>query len=534
MLNHGPQITPHPTRLPSALDEHRILAWVASDVASALRVALPARPLLNFSELAPLLAALDAGAALLVLDESTLASAEFHRLVERLAQQPDWSELPIIFLRTAPSDPGLLGQALALGRITALDWPAGPKLLAAAIGAAELARERQYRLRNQLLAPPAPAPPAEVTDQRAAQTLKHATELTQDEQRERQRLTHVLHGDVQQLLVAAKLGTARLRGRTSSARELRQRVDRVSSLLDQAIATTRALTAELSPPTLPEGGLAAVLRWLARELENHHRLRVHVSAEPAAEPLAEDVRVLLYLAARELLLKAARQTGTGDLWLSLERLPADRVGLIIQDLGSGLDDAGDQLGLFGIRERIELIGGGVTLSSGPGRSMRIVLKAPRRLPVPAERQRPSLNQPSPCGAAPSQDAQSRQHAADRIRVLLADDHAALRHGLGSMLAEYSDIEVIGEADDGMTAVELARRLQPDIILMDVTMPRLGGIEATRQIVGELPRVRVIGLSMHEEETIALAMREAGAVAYLAKCGDTDDLIVAIRNVTARC
>jgi DNA-binding NarL/FixJ family response regulator len=116
----------------------------------------------------------------------------------------------------------------------------------------------------------------------------------------------------------------------------------------------------------------------------------------------------------------------------------------------------------------------------------------------------------------------------KIRVLLADDHAVLRAGMTSLLNDEPDIEVVGEACDGQMAVELAVDLQPDVILMDMTMPRLNGIEATRRIIAQLPHVRIIGLSMHEHESVAVAMRKAGAKAYLTKDGHSEALIDAIR------
>lgn len=119
----------------------------------------------------------------------------------------------------------------------------------------------------------------------------------------------------------------------------------------------------------------------------------------------------------------------------------------------------------------------------------------------------------------------------RIRVLLADDHQILREGLASLLADEPDMEVVGEAGDGQEAIELARSTAPDVILMDVTMPGVDGIQATRQITSEISNVRVIGLSMHEEEDMAKAMRAAGASAYLSKGGPSEALIAAIRGHT---
>lgn len=117
----------------------------------------------------------------------------------------------------------------------------------------------------------------------------------------------------------------------------------------------------------------------------------------------------------------------------------------------------------------------------------------------------------------------------KIRVLLADDHRILRNALASMLADEQDLEIVGEAGDGVEAVELASQYRPDVILMDITMPRLNGIEATRRITATWPQVRVIGLSMHEEEGMAAQMREAGASAYLTKGGSPDQLLATIRR-----
>jgi DNA-binding NarL/FixJ family response regulator len=120
----------------------------------------------------------------------------------------------------------------------------------------------------------------------------------------------------------------------------------------------------------------------------------------------------------------------------------------------------------------------------------------------------------------------------KIRVLLADDHTMMREGLALLLRQEPDIEMVGEAFDGEGAVELAGRLRPDVVVMDVTMPRLNGIEATRRIVAELAGVSVIALSMHEEADMAAAMRAAGASDYVTKDSPPDVLVAAIRACAA--
>ncbi|MEX0742406.1 MAG: response regulator transcription factor [Phycisphaeraceae bacterium] len=120
-----------------------------------------------------------------------------------------------------------------------------------------------------------------------------------------------------------------------------------------------------------------------------------------------------------------------------------------------------------------------------------------------------------------------------IRVLLADDHKILRDGLANLLREQPDIVLVGEVGDGQAAVDRTRELHPDVVVMDITMPRLTGIEATRMITRELPDVRIIGLSMHEHEDMASAMHNAGAVAYLTKDGDVEALIRAIRDAARK-
>jgi DNA-binding NarL/FixJ family response regulator len=121
-------------------------------------------------------------------------------------------------------------------------------------------------------------------------------------------------------------------------------------------------------------------------------------------------------------------------------------------------------------------------------------------------------------------------SSDNIRVVLADDHAIVRAGLKAVLARATDIEVVGEASDGEEAVAMAKRLDPDVLVMDVSMPKLDGIGATKALTERGPRPRVLVLTMHVEEEYLVPLLEAGAAGYLVKSIADRDLVDAIRAV----
>jgi len=119
-----------------------------------------------------------------------------------------------------------------------------------------------------------------------------------------------------------------------------------------------------------------------------------------------------------------------------------------------------------------------------------------------------------------------------VRILLADDHTIVLQGLSRFLREQPGLEVVGQAKDGPKAVELARELAPDVVIMDISMPGLSGVEATRVIHSEKPEIKIIGLSMHASKRYVQEMYKAGASGYLLKDCDFDELVAAINAVAA--
>lgn len=121
---------------------------------------------------------------------------------------------------------------------------------------------------------------------------------------------------------------------------------------------------------------------------------------------------------------------------------------------------------------------------------------------------------------------------DRIRLLLADDHIILRQGTAELLRREPDLEIVGEADNGQQAVELAQTFKPNIVVMDVRMPVLSGIEATRRIRESLPNVQVLVLTAHDDDQYIFSLLQAGASGYLLKTAPVSELVKAIRQVWA--
>jgi two-component system response regulator NreC len=117
-----------------------------------------------------------------------------------------------------------------------------------------------------------------------------------------------------------------------------------------------------------------------------------------------------------------------------------------------------------------------------------------------------------------------------IKIVIADDHTIFRSGLNMLLNSEPDITVVGEAEDGAVAVELAQKLSPDVILMDIGMPTLNGIEATEKIKELDPQIRILVLTMHRSDDYFFKMLEAGASGYILKGAETNELINAVRSV----
>lgn len=346
-----------------------------------------------------------------------------------------------------------------------------------------------------------------------------ASELALTEQRERRRIAQELHDQVGHALAGIKFRLGELSDRLHDPIIMES-----LELLEQAIKSSRNLTYELSPPVLHELGLGAALEWLVHQLRANYGIAGEYIDDRQPKPLGEDLRVVLFQSVRELLMNIAKHSKASS--ARVEAQVKDAVLCItVSDDGVGFDPhalkkpghPNGGFGLFSIRERLAHLGAQINIVSARGRGTKIELLSPLQSATP----QPAVNG-TEVAIVPQR----------KIRIVIADDQTLTREGLRLLLEKIPDIEVIGEAADGEAAVDICRRITPDVVVMDIAMPKLNGIEATKRILAEQPQIKVIGLSMHADGQFVLEMLRAGAAGYLLKDCAQQDLAQAIHAVDA--
>jgi signal transduction histidine kinase len=359
-------------------------------------------------------------------------------------------------------------------------------------------------------------------ERRARQLQKLTLELTQAEERERRRIAVILHEDLQQQIAGARFYLNAMRNQAPSKQQ-QACLEKVDTLLAETIEQSRRLSYDLSPAVVHMNDLADVLPWLAQRMDAQHGLSVRMSFLGDMKLHSEALATFLFRAAQEMLFNVIKHAHVREAAIRVRRI-GRYVCLSVSDVGRGFDleelEGTSGFGLFSIRERAELLGGRMKVKSTKGRGSRLRIMVPDGRPVVA---------PPPAVTDVPQPRAAGLPSNGALHVLLVDDHEVVRAGLAALVRETRGLELVGEAPDGRRAIDMAVGLRPDVVLMDVSMPLMGGDRATRQIKACLPRTRVIALSMYDEAEKKEKMLEAGAEGYILKTVSGDELLAAIRG-----
>lgn len=354
-----------------------------------------------------------------------------------------------------------------------------------------------------------------------------ASRLSKAEEQERQRLASELHDNLGQMLAVSKMKVDLLAGEQLPQQILGE-IEEVQQGIEEALVYTRDLMSDLKPPpSLDKEDVRASIEWVAQKMEKHD-LTVEVIDDGDPKITTEEIRTTLLQCVRELLFNVIKHTSTQQARVKMKRLE-NRVEIKVQDEGEGFDMQNNELapaedggfGLFNIQERLDLLGGSMEMVSSPGDGTTIILQAPLKgvqkaaVTGPLTEHQPELS--------------LREKDLQNIRVVLADDHHMIREGLKKIVEAETDLVVVGEAASGQEAIDLAREHTPEVVVMDINMPEINGIEATQRITTELSNVRVIGLSLHDHQEVVDSMRQAGASAYLTKNEAFETLCATIRS-----
>ncbi len=364
----------------------------------------------------------------------------------------------------------------------------------------------------------------DLTERRQAEAERARTELLSRlvfaQEDERRRIAREMHDQFGEQLTALNRGIAALQEACGESPELAGHVQALEKIARQIDRDVDQLVWQLRPTALDDLGLRAALANYVLDWSR----RVSIPAELHTsglldERLSPDAETTLYRIAQEALTNVAKHSRASRVDVILER-QADSVRLIVEDDGVGFDASRDR---HGEDDRPEMDSAcsecrsARPWSARRSRSNRQQGKAPRS----------SCGWPSPAPLRRNQKL-TMNELTTTLRVLLADDHVTVRHGLRLLIDGQPDMKVIAEASDGTTAIQRALDLKPDVVVMDISMPGMNGLVATRTLKQARPHLAVITLTRHGDDAYLQELLRAGVSGYVLKQSAPSELLQAIR------
>lgn len=295
----------------------------------------------------------------------------------------------------------------------------------------------------------------------------------------------------------------------------------------------RPLNKELVPEIMLQEDLGHIIKWLCKHMEKNHGLIVTLSEDGEIKIRNEDIRLFLYQSVQELILNVVNHSGMKFAGVKLSKDKNNGLQITVSDDGRGFDPASlpkrmkldNTLGLYAMLEQISRLKGSMELKTVPGEGISGTFTLPVEVVQSPDRPKHEIPLEKTAGA-------NRGERGGKTRVLVADDHRLVREGIIALFENDPGINIVGEASNGKEAVEMALNIAPDVILMDVNMPGIDGIEATRTISAIQPEIRIVGLSIDDDETTMYAMLSAGASDFLSKNSNASQIKTMVQKRTS--
>ena len=387
----------------------------------------------------------------------------------------------------------------------------------------------------------------DVTELTEANKSLHASEnslhalsarLLQSRDLERRSMARDLHDITGQELAVIMMSLSQLsNGLERPEFDAHAAIADVSALVRKIEGEIRTLSYVLHPPLLDDLGLASALGWYVDGFAKRSEIAVRLDLPPALPRLSKEKEIAIFRVVQESLTNVLRHSGSASARI---RADADEkiLRLYVEDSGRGFSvpslaarkDRNTKfgVGVLSMRERLQQLGGTLEIESSSS-GTRVNVEMPLKISdeeVSAGGLTGEIAYPADMPSQPLDNLEPNS----RRRILIADDHELMRRGIQTLLATEADLEVCGEAVDGFEAILKTRQLRPDLVIMDLTMPRVGGFAATSEIRKRYPSTKVLVFTNHTDQNVRSLVANMGCHGYVAKDHAGTDLIRAIRAV----